>query len=71
MCVCVCHITVESAVLTAASVQIRASSLFRSRDCSSFGLEIMVKLTTLLNVFIFTLKAESRDYGKGSRHMFI
>ncbi len=25
----------------------------------------MVKLMTLLTVFIFTLKAEARDYGKG------
>ncbi len=43
---------------------IRASSLCLSRDCSLLGLELMVKLTTLLTVFIFTLKAEARDYGK-------
>ncbi len=35
------------------------TTLFPSR------LELMVKLTTLLTVFIFTLKAEARDYGKG------
>ncbi len=29
------------------------------------GLELMVKLRTLLTVFIFTLKAEAHDYGKG------
>ncbi len=31
----------------------------------SLGLELMLKLTTLLTVFIFTLKAEAGDYGKG------
>ncbi len=30
-----------------------------------FPLELMVKLRTLLTVFIFTLKAEAGDYGKG------
>ncbi len=44
---------------------IRASSLCRSRDCSSFKLELMVKLRTLLTVFTFILKAKARDYGKG------
>ncbi len=33
---------------------------------SSFGLELMVKLRTLLTVFPVILKAETRDYGKGS-----
>ncbi len=33
--------------------------------CFPLGLELMVKITTLLTVFIFTLKAEARDYGKG------
>ncbi len=32
--------------------------------CSPLGLELMVKLRTLLTVFIFTLKAEAHDYGK-------
>ncbi len=36
------------------------------RLCSSFGLELMVKLRTLLTVFPVILKAETRDYGKGS-----
>ncbi len=38
------------------------------RLCSPFGLELMVKLRALLTVFIFTLKAEARDYGKGALH---
>ncbi len=33
--------------------------------CSSFVLELMVKLRTLLTVFTFILKDEARDYGKG------
>ncbi len=73
MSVCVCvreregHITVESAVLTAACVQIHTSFITVSvtRLCSPLGLELMVKLRTLLTVFIFTLKAEACDYGKG------
>ncbi len=62
------HITVESAVLTVACVlQIHTSIITVSvtRLCSPFGLELMVKLRILLTVFIFTLKAEARDYGKG------
>ncbi len=35
------------------------------RLCSPLRLELMVKLRTLLTVFIFTLKAEAGDYGKG------
>ncbi len=75
VCVCVCvrereregHITVESAVLTAACVQIHMSFITVSvtRLCSPLGLELMVKLRTLFIVFIFTLKAEACDYGKG------
>ncbi len=30
------------------------------------GLELMVKLRTLLTVLTFILKAKARDYGKGS-----
>ncbi len=37
-----------------------------SRDSSPFGLELMVKLRTLLTVFILVLKADARDYGKGN-----
>ncbi len=82
VCVCVCvrvrarvwrerqgHITVESAVLTAACVlQIYTCIITVSvtRLCSSLVLELMVKLRTLLTVFIFTLKAElARDHCKG------
>ncbi len=74
VCVCVCvreresYITMESAFLTAACVlQIRMSIITVSvmRLCYPFGLELMVKLRTLLTVFIFTLKAEARDYCKG------
>ncbi len=36
-----------------------------TRLCSPLGLELMVKLRTLLTVFTFILKAEARDYGKG------
>ena len=44
---------------------IGASSLSVTRLCSPFGLELMVKLRTLLTVFTFILKDEARDYGKG------
>ncbi len=36
-----------------------------TRLCSSFGLELMVKLRTLLTVFTFILKAKARDYRRG------
>ncbi len=57
----------ESAVLIAACVQTHTSFITVSvtRLCSPLGLELMVKLRTLLIVFIFTLKAEVHDYGKG------
>ncbi len=50
-----------------ACVQIHTSIITVSvtRLCSPFGLEQLVKLITLLTVFIFTLKAEAHDYGKG------
>ncbi len=57
-----------SAVLTTVCVlQIHTSIITVSvtRLCSPFGLKLMVKLRTLLTVFIFTLKAEARNYGKG------
>ncbi len=62
------HITVESAFLIVACLQTHTSFITVSvtRLCSPLGLELMVKLRTLLTVFIFTLKAEARDYGKGS-----
>ncbi len=77
MCVCVCvrerererecHITVESAVLTAACVQTHSSIITVSvtRLCSPLLAELMLKLMTLLTVFTLILKAETRDYGKG------
>ncbi len=44
---------------------IRASSLCLSRDSVPFfGLELMVKLRTLLTDFTFILKAKACDYGK-------
>ncbi len=76
-CVCVCvrergrerqgHITVESTVLITSCVHIHTSFITVSvtRVCSPFRLELMLKLRTLLTVFIFTLKAEALDYGKG------
>ncbi len=36
------------------------------RLCSSFGLELMLNLRTLLTVFPLILKDETHDYGKGS-----
>ncbi len=55
-------------VLTASCVQIQHTSIITvsvTRLCSSLEHELMVKLTILLTVFIFTLKAEASDYGKG------
>ncbi len=57
----------ESAFLIAVCLQTHTSIITVSvtRLCSSVGLELMVKLSTLLTVFTFILKAEARDYGKG------
>ncbi len=70
MCVCVCARECERGRhghTTAAYVQTHTSIITVSvtRLCSSFGLELMVKLGTLLTVFTFILKAKTRDYGKG------
>ncbi len=56
-----------STVLSAACVQIHTSFITVSVTWlySPLGLELMVKLRTLLTVFIFTLKVEACDYGKG------
>ncbi len=35
------------------------------RLCSHLGLELMVKLRSLLTIFTFILKDEACDYGKG------
>ncbi len=65
------HIKVESAVLTAACVQTHTSIITVSVTwlCSPLGLELMVKLRTLLTVFTLILKAEARNYGK-RRYIF-
>ncbi len=54
-------------VLIAACLQTHTSIITVSvtRLCSSLGLELMVKLRTLLTIFTFILKAKARDYGKG------
>ncbi len=55
-------------VLIAACVKTHTSIITVSvtRLCSSLGLELMVKLRTLLTVFTLILKAKASDYGKGS-----
>ncbi len=55
---------------TAACVQTHTSFITVSvtQLCSLLGLELMVKLRTLLTVFTIILKAEARDYGKGTLH---
>ncbi len=80
MCVCVCEgnrITSQRgeqpvrnhsmSANTSCVLQIHTSiiSVPVTRLCSPLGLELMVKLRRLLSVFIFTLKAEARDYGMG------
>ncbi len=53
-------------VLIAACLQTLTSFIMcLSSDCSFFGLELMVKLRTLLTVLSLVLKAEARNYGKG------
>ncbi len=80
VCVCACvwererqgHIsdTVESAFLISACVQTHRSFITVSVTwfCSPFGLELMVKLRTLLTVFTFIWKDEARNYEKGILH---
>ncbi len=68
VCVCVCVREREGDTVTQRRLvckYILASSLCLSRDCSPLGLELMVKLRTLLTVFTFILKAKACDYGKG------
>ncbi len=70
-CVCVCVLACvrEGDKVTQprlVSKHIRASSLCLSHDCSPLGLELMVKLRSLLTVFTLVWKAEAHDYGKGS-----
>ncbi len=81
VCVCVCErereresgsyssgvYSLSEIVLIAACLQTHTSIITVSVTwlCSPLGLELMVKLTTLLTVFTFILKAEASDYGKG------
>ncbi len=81
VCVCVCvwereretgshHRGVYSPseiILIAACLQTHTSIITVSvtQLCSPLGLELMVKLSTLLTVFTLISKAVARDYGKG------
>ncbi len=67
VCVCVCLRGKQGHTATVC-LQTHTSIVTVSvtRLCSPLGLELMVKLSTLLTVFTFILKAEARDYGKGS-----
>ncbi len=71
VCVCVCARVCDKGrhghITTAACVQTHTSIITVSvtRLCSPLGLELMVKLRTLLTVLTFILKAEAGDYGKG------
>ncbi len=68
VCVCVCVLEcVPGHITTAACLQTHMSIITVSvtQLCSPLGLELMVKLGTLLTVFTFILKAKARDYGKG------
>ncbi len=69
-CVCVCVRVCERGRhghTTAACLQTHTSFITVSVTwlCSPLGLELMVKLRTLLTVITFILKAKARDYGKG------
>ncbi len=71
VCVCVCVLACvreEDKVTQPRLVckHIWASLLSVTWLCSPFGLELMVKLRTLLTVFTLVLKAEAHGYGKGS-----
>ncbi len=70
VCVCVCALVCErgrQGHTTSACLQTHTSFITVSVTglCSPLGLEMMVKLKTLLPVFTLVLKAEARDYGKG------
>ncbi len=71
VCVCVCARVRERGrhghITTAACLQTHRSFITVSVTwlCSPLGLELMVKLRTLLTVFTFILKAKARDYRKG------
>ncbi len=61
------HHSASEIVLIVACLQTHTSTFAVSvtRLCSPLGLELMVKLRTLLTVFTLILKDEARDYGKG------
>ncbi len=66
-CVCVREIEREGDMVTTATcMQIHTSIITVSvmRLCSPFGLQLMVKLSTLLTVFTYILKAKACYYGK-------
>ncbi len=71
VCVCLCARVCERGrhghTTVACALQIHTSIITVSvtRLCSPLGLELMVKLRTLLTVFTFILKAKACDYGKG------
>ncbi len=71
VCVCVCvwerHVQPIRNRLNRACLQTPTSFITVSVTglCSPLGLELMVKLRTLLTVFTLILKAEGQDYGKG------
>ncbi len=63
VCVCVCALTCGREEDMSHNHGLCANTI--TQLCSPLGLELMVKLRTLITVFIFILKAEARDYGKG------
>ncbi len=67
--VCVCERRRQGHI-TVACVQSQTHTSFITVSVtqlySPFGLELMVKLRTLLTVFTLVLKVEAHDYGKGS-----
>ncbi len=67
VCVCVCERGRYGHTTAACVLQTHTSIITMSftRLCSPLGLELMVKLRTLLTVFAFILKAKACGYGKG------
>ncbi len=68
LCVCACErerVTSQRRVCERGRHGHTTAACFVMRLCSPFGLELMVKLRTLLTVFPFILKAKACDYGKG------
>ncbi len=63
VCVCVCALTCGREEDMSHNHGLCANTI--TQLCSPLGLKLMVKLRTLITVFILALKAEARDYGKG------